>query len=111
MRYQGLILAVSNCENVSARGQILKISCDIGSEESMLTITVGISSFHTNHRPHKSLKKVNFVTFEVLTVVSLKTQVFLCCLTLKMKAEWSFTTSGIKPIMQCYIAEDWDLQN
>jgi len=51
------------------------------------------------------------VTFKVLTVVSPKAQVFLYCLTLKMKALWSFKTSGIKLLMQCYITEDWDLRN
>jgi hypothetical protein len=47
------MLAVRNSENVSARGQILKISWDTetGSEESTLTIVMGISSFQANHHP------------------------------------------------------------
>ena len=55
IRYQRLILAVRNSENVSAREQILKISWDTetGSEENTLTIAVGISSLQANHLPHR----------------------------------------------------------
>ena len=55
MMYQGLKQAVSNTENVSARGQILKISWDTEtvSEDSMLIIAVAISSFQANHHPHR----------------------------------------------------------
>jgi hypothetical protein len=44
MRYQRLIQAANNSENMSARGKILEISwyTETGSEESMLTVAVGI---------------------------------------------------------------------